>query len=488
VLPLALALFVDHLHGTPIRSAAVLSALLWAAVVLVVHRRRPSCSPIWPAFLLWVLIGVTFSVDPSNTLNAWSLMAAAGAMAAGFSVLLSVVPEERRFLAPALLILGAMKAVIALAHADAGTANMSLLGMFWSVGLVVALPRQLGRAAAMWLSIVALNLFLMWRWNMSSAFLGLAVGIPLVAALRRSSWRWATAAGCVGVGVLLLFLVGPTWLRDNPNDPRRLNRLTIWKDSAVYARHHGLVGTGAGTFEQYYPAYKTLPDAETANDPHNEGLGLICEGGLPAFFMGLGMVGMLMAASLKRGASAAESSGGLAVLLVGAMVYYPLRSDALLFAAALLSADLLRPSSVPWMRSTVWGVSLVASTAALVAVTQGAAFVYEFRGGRAWNAGDTTHALVCFEHASRWNPLEARFLDHQVECLRRLDRKTETLPLLRRAVTLKPRDVWLRRKWAVATLVFSGPEAARAVYAPILALAPNVAQFRRENEELKTLK
>ena len=80
--------------------------------------------------------------------------------------------------------------------------------------------------------------------------------------------------------------------------------------------------------------------------------------------------------------------------------------------------------------------------------------------------------------------MDPRLLDHQVECLRRLNRKEETLPLLEKSLALKPRDVWIRRKLAVARLNLVGVDAARDTYRPILDLAPNVGQFRREYEDL----
>jgi Kef-type K+ transport system membrane component KefB len=63
-----------------------------------------------------------------------------------------------------------------------------------------------------------------------SALLGLIAGFPLEAAFRRGKkgfFLGALGAGVLGVAVLFSG-AAPRWLRYNPDDPARMERLTIW--------------------------------------------------------------------------------------------------------------------------------------------------------------------------------------------------------------------------------------------------------------------
>jgi O-antigen ligase len=484
IVPLVLGLFVDNVRGTPIRAAAVLAALLWSLSLCAVTRRLPRLSFALPALLLWSFAGVIFSSYRANTLNEWALLVGAAALGSGFAVLLEEAPEEKDLLPWALMGGALAKSLIAWPGGLSFTANASLLAMFWSLALITGRPAGRSRAWFLWAALAASSLPLMIRWNASSALLGLAVGLPLSEAFRRSSRRFFLLSAVVGTALLLLLMAGPRFLRDNPDDPRRLNRLSMWRDSAAYAAREGLLGTGLGTFEQHYPQYKTQPDLETANFAHNEFLQAVAELGLPGTALVLFLLAGLVQALTIRGREAPGTAAGLTALFLWANLYYPFRSDALLFAGALLTAEMVRPSPGRWAPAAVGGAGAVALLAAAVCLGQGVSGFWELAGGRAWEKGETESALSHFQTAARWNPLEPRLLDHQVECLRRLGRKKETLLLLEDALALKPRDVWIRRKLAVARLNLVGPEAAIAAYRPLLDLAPNVPMFRREFEEL----
>jgi tetratricopeptide (TPR) repeat protein len=468
-----------------VRAVAVIAALAWAASVYISFRRRPGFSTGHSWLLAWCLAGVAFSCYRSNTLNEWSLLAAAVAMAGGFSVLLSEMPEERKLLPPVMLVLGLVKAAVFWKWGGVLTANPALLGMFWALALVLGRPRKSGAPAYLWIALAAAACPLMGREKMSSAILGLAVGWPLAVGFARGTRRPFLVAGAAFFLLMGLLFAGPSAVRYKPDDSRRLNRLTMWKDSAVYALHEGAVGTGLGTFEQFEPRYKTLPGADAANFAHNEFLQIPCELGLPGLALVILLLIGLGRAMRSRGRESPEASAGLVMILLWANLYYPFRSDALLFSGALLTADLARVPGRPWSPSAAGRIAVAFSLAAVIALTQGVAELWELAGGTAWKAGRFEAALARFETAARWNPLEPRLLDHQVQCLRELGRKKETVPLLEKAVALKPRDVWLRRELSVARLNLVGADAAKAAYRPILDLAPNVAQFRREYEELK---
>lgn len=495
--PLLLSLFVDHLRGTPLRALALLGALLWALHVFFHTRRRPAVSPVFLAFCAWAVAGLLPSVYRAGTLAELMLLAGAFFLWAGASVLWEVHPEERVVFSRTLVWLALLKAATAflfpspggrlfLDPGDGGTANIALAAMFLSLALISAWPPAGRRGWTLWGVLAAATLWLCICWNATSALLGLAVGLPLEAAFRRKSraW-WIAAAGTLALLLVLFFSTAtPAWLQYNPGNPARLERLTIWRDSLAYVRAHPWTGTGLGTYEQHYPEYKTLADLRTANYAHNEWLQVLCEMGLP----GAVLVMLLMAAFFRRGRergpSASAESAGLAALVLWACVYYPFRADPLLFAGAMMLAALTAGASVALTPRALQAFTAAALVCSVVIFSQGAGQAAERWGGYAWDEGDIPRALDRFRWASRFDPLEPRYLDHQVECLRGLGRQPETTPLLARAVALKPRDIWLRRKWAVARLHADGPAAARETYAPILTLAPRVPQFQREYGEL----
>jgi O-antigen ligase len=496
--PLSLALFVDNVRGTPVRAAAVAAAALWGAAVVLRVRRRPALSPAFSGFFLWSAGGLFFSVYLSNTLNELCLLAAAWALFLGAATCFHQAPEERDFFGRALLLLALVKAAVALIlkapggrlflePSDAGSANTAFIPMFLVLALLAGRTAT-GRAwRAAWWAVLAAVLWFFFRWNASAAFLGLGAGVPLEAAFRRKKRGWILGAAAAGVLVLagLFSSWVPAPLRYNAEDPARFERLYIWADSLSLAKDHPAAGTALGTYEQYYPQYKSLPGVRTANFAHNDWLQVLCETGLPGFLLVLWCLAALgrVLADEERTAVFPGPSACLVVLGLWGGLYFVFRSDALLFTGALSAAFVVRPDPRPLGPGSRAGVIFFAGLLAGAALSQGVAQEGERRGGAAWEAGRFEEALGRFRAAARWNPWEPRFLDEQVECLRALNRKEETLSLLERAVVLKPRDVWLRRKLAVARLNLVGPEPARRDYAPILALAPSVPQFRREYEE-----
>lgn len=496
-LPLLLSLFVDNVRGTPVRAAAVLSAAAWALLALSAAPRPPGRSRLWPLFLLWSLAGVFSSPYAANTLAEWSVLAAAVLFSWGMGALLSLHPEERPAAARGLLALGLFRAALYLARPSWAVSNLSFVPMVAALGALAAAgePALRGPRAA----LAAMSGGIALYTHSLTALLGLVVGLPLGAGVRTGRRAWLAAALAAGALVAGLALSGrgPAWLRYNPDDPHRLERLAIWRDTLAIVKDHPVAGTGLGTFEQVYPRYKSWEGLRTANFAHNEWLQALAETGL----VGGLILALLLAGLLRRirgaGPAAAGPASALAALGLWACLYFVFRCDALLFSGAALTALASArplgagspaagapPAGAPLRRAEKAGAAALAAAACAVALSQGTAQIWERLGGAAWDAGDAPLALERFRAAARWNPLEPRFLDHQVECLRRLDRKAETLPLLERAVALKPRDVWLRRKLAVARLALAGPAAARETYAPILKLAPRVEQFRREYDEL----
>jgi O-antigen ligase len=448
-------------------------------------------------FLLWSSFGLFHSVYVSNTINELSLLAGAWVLSLGAGALFLAHPEEKGVFARALVVLALAKAALALLipeeggklfldPGNAGSANLSFVTMFQVLALIcgVSLSGRGWRAA--WVALLASTLWLCVRWNSVSSLLGLAVGLPLSFAFRRGK-RVFLGAALAAAAVLLAVVFSdsaPRWARYNPDDPARFERLAIWSDSLSLAKDHWVVGTGLGTFEQYYPRYKSLPKTRTANFAHNEWIQILCEGGVPAGILILLLLAGLWTRVRGREREAPEFAAGLVLIGLWAGLYFVFRSDSLLFCGAVLAGAFARPSEARVPPALQRFAIATAAVVAAAALSQGAAQLFEFAGGAAWRRKDPAAALALFRRAQSWNGREPRYLDEEVECLRALDRKAETLPPLERAVALKPRDVWLRRKLAVARLNLVGPASARDTYAPILDLDPNVEQFQREMSDL----
>ncbi|MBI5076242.1 MAG: O-antigen ligase family protein [Nitrospirae bacterium] len=73
-------------------------------------------------------------------------------------------------------------------------------------------------------------------------------------------------------------------------------RLDIWKDSLGIVRDFPLTGTGAGSFMQVYPAYRTIRGEGIADHAHNDHLELLTDNGL----IGAGLFAWFIAAVLIR--------------------------------------------------------------------------------------------------------------------------------------------------------------------------------------------
>lgn len=71
-------------------------------------------------------------------------------------------------------------------------------------------------------------------------------------------------------------------------------RLDIWKDSLSIIRDFPVTGTGAGSFMQVYPAYRTIRSEGIADHAHNDYIELLTDGGI----IGAGLFAWFMTAVL----------------------------------------------------------------------------------------------------------------------------------------------------------------------------------------------
>lgn len=167
--------------------------------------------------------------------------------------------------------------------------------------------------------------------------------------------RWLLPAGLLAVAAALaLAFAFRGWL--DPAGNSWSTRATMWSTSAGALRDHGVIGSGAGTFEGIYRRYETVEavPGTYVNHAHNDYLELAIEMGLPGLLLLAAFLTWWAARSVKAWRRphvdhyARAAVIGSAAVLVHSLVDFPLRTAAIaaLFAAcaALLAT---RPNAKP---------------------------------------------------------------------------------------------------------------------------------------------
>lgn len=89
---------------------------------------------------------------------------------------------------------------------------------------------------------------------------------------------------------------GSLWGTDGFNSS---GRLPLFKDGMKIFGDFPLTGTGIGTFQDAYPAYRSLPGDTVYDHAHNDYLELLTEGGLIGFFLGAWFVVSVVASTIR---------------------------------------------------------------------------------------------------------------------------------------------------------------------------------------------
>ncbi|MFH1238931.1 MAG: O-antigen ligase family protein, partial [bacterium] len=104
-------------------------------------------------------------------------------------------------------------------------------------------------------------------------------------------------------GILILLAAGLVFFISSPghpirpsgimNDPYTYERISLWKETARYISDHPWLGTGIGTFGDYYPQYKSMTEMRSAEFAHNEFLNIWAEIGVFGLLVCLWLVVLL---------------------------------------------------------------------------------------------------------------------------------------------------------------------------------------------------
>lgn len=134
------------------------------------------------------------------------------------------------------------------------------------------------------------------------SFLTAMVLIGMILLLGRATKRWVLLPGIL----ITALLISLTWFGLGPiierlqtllhitKDTSMLGRIEVWKDTTRLVSDYPVMGTGLGTFEVTYPAYKTVPDQVSYEHTHNDYLQLLSETGWVGFALGMGIIGMIL--------------------------------------------------------------------------------------------------------------------------------------------------------------------------------------------------
>ncbi len=122
-------------------------------------------------------------------------------------------------------------------------------------------------------------------------------------------------------------------------DPSTYLRLLLWQSSIKMTLSHPFVGTGWGTFMNYYPAYRSpLENGSAGFSAHSDYLQFAAEGGIPALLLLLGLLlGLLF--QLKRSLQRVDNLSSLesTALLLGVLALFIHASVNFIFYGAFMN-------------------------------------------------------------------------------------------------------------------------------------------------------
>ncbi len=512
LIPLAASAYVPSMGGHPMHSLVVITALVWSLLILV-REKKPCINGfllIGGIYVLWTFLGLLYSLDKNHTCHELTLLIT------GFSYCLALQkhftnnPAEKNRLIVFIVLLSLWKTAESLISPDGfvfGTGqwhtlpNPHVLGVLMVTGTLLihkdlATQNLKIRTIKPYILILfsGLVLWISWRLNLYGTFLGLVIGHSIIFTFGSKTKKLRLIPLFLGLFLLLMAVwpSAPAWLQNNPRDPAKHERLTIWKNSIDYFLDHPVIGTGLGTYAQHYEQYQTLPGHRVVRYAHNEYIQIVCETGVAGGILAIAFLFVI----LKRIWQKAEESPGIfasiLILIIWACFDFVFRADApiLIFSGLLayLTAgkdmDQKEKTIVRWQNLARISLFSLITTTVLFSVMHGTSLVLHAIGKKHLNQNKPKQALPCFKKGFAINPLDAHLLYDQAVCLKELNRQPEAARKLQKALCLEPRDFWVRRKLAILHISLHGNETAINTYKPILKLAPSKPQFFKEIGDL----
>ena len=335
-------------------------------------------------------------------------------------------------------------------------------------------------------------------------------------------------------GILILLAAGLVFLISSPgkpirpsgimNDPYTYERISLWKETVHYISDHPWLGTGIGTFGDYYPQYKSMAEMRSAEFAHNEFLNIWAETGLFGLLVCWWLVILLFRHGftlIKKTDRLPESldiqpfqppviskgmaSGLLAAsggILAQGMVEFNLRTPGIAVACVSMAAVIIsfsladnKTEKCPLTEDRKITVPVIAITGfiflTLLLLMPLVADHYASQGDRFYRENNYMPAIVRYEQAVKFNPFFTPYHETlgdlylvEGEILRDENFIYGAYDQYNKCVVLYPRNVFYHLKLARFYVHYGAPGRALKEYEEILKLAPNVDAFRQEYELL----
>lgn len=298
-------------------------------------------------YLLWLFIVGLCSAVPETALMTLAMLAGLPVMYL-FATNTATFAETWRYLRTVLFLLGTVFALWAIwqvvHHVGSGYAQgpfqdrnvfAAFMNLLWFPAAFVLLTVEssgyhLKRlATAVGLLIISTALFATTSRGGIAAWL-LLLPVFLWAAYRHGVARkriltlvLLTLAAYLCSTVLLNVSIADRTFRLD-HDPSAAARLLLWQSGLKMLLAHPVIGSGWGTFVNYYPAYRVPLENSTAGFfAHNDYLQLAIEGGIPAILLQLCLL-YGVCVQLKRSLRQAIAPAGFesAALLLGVMALF----------------------------------------------------------------------------------------------------------------------------------------------------------------------
>jgi len=265
-------------------------------------------------YLLWLFVAGFYSAVPETALMTLAILAGLPVMYL-FATNTSTFAETWRYLRTLLFLLGVVFALLAIwqviHHVDYGYAQgpfqdrnvfAALMNLLWFPAAFVLLTVENSRyhlkriAIGAALFIISTVLFATTSRGGIAAWLLLLPVFLWAAYCNRESRKrivilvLMTVAAYLCSAMLLNASIADRTFQFS-HDPSTSARLLLWQSGMKMLLAHPVIGSGWGTFVNYYPAYRLPLENSTAGFfAHNDYLQLAIEGGVPALLLQIGIL------------------------------------------------------------------------------------------------------------------------------------------------------------------------------------------------------
>jgi len=169
-----------------------------------------------------------------------------------------------------------------------------------------------------WLLLVPFLLWAGYRYSKSKQLIAITLSIAIAAYFCSALFLQSNVAD-------RNFQMGSSTQAGQLSKDANLNaRILIWQSTIKIALDYPLTGTGWGTFESYYPAYRSpLENTTSGVVAHNDYVQLASEGGIPALLLQLGIfLGLFL--QLRKSLKRASEGAGFesTALLLGVLAVF----------------------------------------------------------------------------------------------------------------------------------------------------------------------